>query len=253
MKPITYFSFLIIFLALNCASKQENTKEASITIETKKDKEPFLNYVVNPDSQQLAFYWKDDEGNILKSFKNLKTWLNENNQELLFAMNGGMFTQERAPLGLYIENGKTLKKVNRTKEAYGNFYLQPNGIFYLTNDNKAVICKTTDYKNSETIKYATQSGPLLLIDGTYHPKLNKGSSSVHIRNGVGILPNGDLIFAMSKQKVNFYDFATFFKEQGCENALYLDGFVSKTYLPSKGYGALNGSFGVMIGVSKLLK
>ncbi len=149
---------------------------------------------------------------------------------------------------MYIENGKTLKKVNRTKDAYGNFYLQPNGIFYLTNDNEPIICKTTDFKKNKNIKYATQSGPLLLIDGKYHPKLNKGSTSVHFRNGVGILQNGSLIFTMSKRKINFYDFATFFKEQDCENTLYLDGFVSKNYLPSKDYEALNSNFGLVIGV-----
>jgi uncharacterized protein YigE (DUF2233 family) len=252
MRPISYTFFLFIFLVLNCASSEEEGNEATSLIQSDNN-EPFLSYTVNPDSQQLAFHWKDDKGNILKSFKNLKTWLNANNEELVFAMNGGMFTKGRAPLGLYIENGQTLKKVNRTKESYGNFYLQPNGIFYLTNDNKPVICKTTDFKNIENIKYATQSGPLLLINGKYHRKLNKGSTSVHFRNGVGILPNGNLIFAMSKQKVNFYDFATFFKEQGCKNALYLDGFVSKTYLPEKGYGQLNSSFGVMIAVSKKLK
>ena len=131
--------------------------------------------------------------------------------------------------------------------------MQPNGIFYLTNDNKPVICKTTDFKNNKNIKFATQSGPMLLIDGACHPKLNKGSKSVHFRNGVGILPNGDLIFVMSKRKVNFYNFATFFKEQGCKNVLYLDGFVSKTYLPSKGYDELGGSFGVMIAATQKLK
>ena len=28
---------------------------------------------------------------------------------------------------------------------------------------------------------------------------------------VGILPNGEVLFTMSKQEINFYDFATFFK------------------------------------------
>ena len=253
MKLIKYTSFLIIFLTLNCASTQDDAASTKTKIQENDDNELFLSYIVHPDSQEVGFYWKDDKGNIFKSFKNLKNWLSENNKELLFAMNAGMFTKKHAPLGLYIENGKTLKKVNRTKDAYGNFYLQPNGIFYLTNDNKPVICKTTDFKNNKNIKYATQSGPLLLIDGRYHPKLNKGSKSTHFRNGVGILPNGDLIFAMSKRKVNFYNFATFFKEQGCKNALYLDGFVSKTYLPSKGYDELGGSFGVMIAATQKLK
>ena len=87
---------------------------------------------------------------------------------------------------------------------------------------------------------------MLLIDGHIHPKLTKGSSNLHIRNGVGVLPDGKLIFAMSKEKINFYDFATFFKNNGCQNALYLDGFVSRTYLPSKNWEQMDGNFGVII-------
>jgi uncharacterized protein YigE (DUF2233 family) len=88
---------------------------------------------------------------------------------------------------------------------------------------------------------------MLLIDGEYHPALKKGSTNMHIRNGVGILPNGNVLFAISKQKVNFYDFATLFKQMGCKNALYLDGFVSKCYLPANGANDLGGAFGVIIG------
>jgi uncharacterized protein YigE (DUF2233 family) len=112
-----------------------------------------------------------------------------------------------------------------------------------------VICKTEDYKPKD-VKFATQSGPLLLINGKIHTKFNKGSKNLNIRNGVGILPNNQLLFAMSKQEINFYDFATYFKSKGCKNALYLDGFVSKTYLPEKGWNDLGGQFGVIIGETK---
>ena len=84
-----------------------------------------------------------------------------------------------------------------------------------------------------------------------HPRFNKGSANVHIRNGVGILPDGNILFAMSKEKVNFYDFASYFRQKGCKNALYLDGFVSRTYLPSKGWRQFEGNFGVIIGETKL--
>ena len=56
-------------------------------------------------------------------------------------------------------------------------------------------------------------------------------------NGVGILPDGKVVFAMSKTEVNFYNFADYFKKLGCKNALYLDGFVSRTYLPEQDGGA----------------
>lgn len=137
--------------------------------------------------------------------------------------------------------------IDTTQNDYGNFYLQPNGIFYLTMDNTPKICTTMHFQMNDTINYATQSGPMLVIDGKLHSKFNEGSPNVHIRNGVGILPNGNLLFAMSKEKINFYDFASFFKNQGRKNALYLDGFVSRTYLPSKKWKQLDGNFGVIIG------
>jgi len=150
--------------------------------------------------------------------------------------------------GLFIEKGKIQKVMDTLKKGYGNFYLQPNGIFYLTKDNDPVICPTMSYKQNTSINYATQSGPMLIIDGKLHPKFTKGSANVHIRNGVGILPNGNVLFAMSKELINFYDFAQFFKQKGCINALYLDGFVSRTYLPSESWEQLDGNFGVIIGV-----
>ncbi len=208
----------------------------------------FIIYTVNPKTQDLRFFWKDDKEKPLGNFKTLKAWLGTKNQKLVFAMNGGMYLKDQSPQGLYIENGKQLAKINSVKEAYGNFYLQPNGIFYITKADQAVVTQTTSYKGNEGVRYATQSGPMLVIDGAIHSAFKDGSKNVHIRNGVGILPNGEILFVMSKQTINLYDFARFFKSKGCKNALYLDGFVSRTYLPEKGWKQLDGNFGVMIGV-----
>lgn len=163
-------------------------------------------------------------------------------------MNAGMFNSEPAPQGLYIENNKTLKALDKAKGS-GNFYLKPNGVFYLTKENKPVIVKTEDFIDKGNIKYATQSGPMLLIDGKMHPAFKEGSSNLNIRNGVGILPDNSLVFALSKGEINFYDFAKFFQKLGCKNALYLDGFVSKAYLPAQNWMSLDGNFGVMIAVT----
>lgn len=115
-----------------------------------------------------------------------------------------------------------------------NFYLEPKGIFYITNDGKAGICKTIVYSNIANVEFATQSGPMLLINGKVNIIFNPKSNNLNIRNGVGILPNNDLIFAISTNKVTFYDFAKFFKEKGCLNALYLDGYVSKGFILNQG-------------------
>ena len=161
-------------------------------------------------------------------------------------MNGGMYLTDFSPQGLYIENGVKLKKINNTKTAYGNFYMQPNGVFYINKDGTGSVCKSSDYKDSSLVNFATQSGPMLLINGNLHHKFTKGSKNTHIRNGVGILANGNLLFAMSKKKINFYDFASYFKSKGCKNALYLDGFVSRTYLPSENWKQEGGAFGIII-------
>lgn len=204
-----------------------------------------LHHVVNLKKQNLGFYYQNESGKPFVNFSNLKSHLEEDDKELVFAMNGGMFSPKGEPQGLYIEKGKNLYPIDQ-KDGNGNFYLKPNGIFLLQKDGKAQIIQTSAYKDDGNTQYATQSGPMLLIDGKMHPALREGSKNLHIRNGVGILPNGSLLFAMSKERINFWDFATFFKNNGCKNALYLDGFVSKTYLPSKGYEQLDGQFGVII-------
>jgi uncharacterized protein YigE (DUF2233 family) len=91
---------------------------------------------------------------------------------------------------------------------------------------------------------------MLLIDGRINPIFSENSNNTYIRNGVGILPNNELIFAISKNKVTFFDFANYFKEQGCTNALYLDGYVSKAYMPKQGVEQLDGQLGVLIGITE---
>jgi uncharacterized protein YigE (DUF2233 family) len=205
----------------------------------------FVFYVVNPNQQEVFLYLKkQDEVN---SIGNLKSTLVKNNKELLFATNGGMYKKDRSPQGLCIVDG-IMKSAIDNNVGDGNFYLMPNGIFYLNTDGKAVVCKTGDFKYNKAIKYATQSGPMLVIDGEIHKAFGKGSANLNIRNGVGILPNNEILFAMSKKEINFYDFAEFFKNKGCKNALYLDGFVSRTYCPNQNWIQTDGDFGVIIGV-----
>jgi uncharacterized protein YigE (DUF2233 family) len=212
------------------------------------DESRMITYQVDVEVQDLKFYWKNSEEKKYSNFQNLKRELNQQNQKLIFAMNGGMYLKDGSPQGLFIEDGEIKKSVNAKNSNYGNFYMKPNGVFCVTNENTAVVCETSQIKNINHIKYATQSGPMLLNDGEIHSQFILGSKNLHIRNGVGILPNGKVLFAMSKEKINFYDFATFFKQRGCRDALYLDGFVSRMYVPSKNWNQQDGNFGVIIGV-----
>lgn len=212
-------------------------------------------FKVNPDSVNISFYWKTNGENI-KNIGKLRKVLEKQNSKLIFATNGGMFDEQLSPIGLFIENGQITKPLNKKviksnkKGALPNFYLEPNGVFYITNDEKAGICRTTAYSNVSNVKLATQSGPMLVIDGEINKLFDPNSNNFNIRNGVGILPNNELIFAISMNKVSFYDFARYFKEQGCSNALFLDGYVSKAFIPKQGIEQIDGELGVLIGITE---
>lgn len=214
------------------------------------DDNRFVNYIVNLKKQDLKFYWKINDSTNYYNFNTLKEAVEMENKTLIFAVNAGMYNPDHSPQGLYVENGQTLVEIDRQEEGYGNFYLQPNGVFYITNDNKGFVSTTSNFTQMNSIKYATQSGPMLVIDGAIHSVFKKGSKHLNIRNGVGVLPDGKLLFAMSKQELSLYDFASYFKKNGCKNALYLDGLVSRTYLPEKNWEQIDGAFGVIIAVTK---
>jgi uncharacterized protein YigE (DUF2233 family) len=240
-RLVFVFCLSILSIGLTSFSKKETNIEDQI-----------LTYKVDCKTQDIKFFWKNEQGEIYKSIQNLKSEVETKKSKLVFAMNGGMYKQDNSPLGLFIQNKKTESPINNGKGS-GNFYLNPNGIFYITTENVPFIVKTGEFVNSNKIKYATQSGPMLVLDGNIHSVFKEGSANLNIRNGVGILPNNQLIFAMSKSEINFYDFAKFFQNLGCKNALYLDGFVSKTYLPEKNWIQLDGNFGVIIGVTEKLR
>lgn len=219
-------------------------------IQREKKSSKFIVHEINPKNGKLAFYWKDQNNNPYKTFDALKAALARNNKTLQFAMNGGMFLKDYSPQGLYIENGQVLREMDTTQTAYGNFYMQPNGIFLLHRSGRGQVIQSSQFAMDTSILYATQSGPLLVIDSAMHPKFNHSSSSTFIRNGVGILPNGNILFIISKEPVNFHASAQSFLEKGCRNALYLDGFVSRCYLPEQDVRQMDGNFGVIIAQTK---
>ncbi len=244
------FTLLSIVVALIFSSILLLSPGSKVNAKIDSKRFQVLSKTVDPAKQNIKLFWKNDKNKNYGNFQSLKTKIENEGQQLIFATNGGIYDKNHRPKGLYIENGIVLSKIDRKEEGYGNFYLNPNGIFYITHSEKAFIKTTKNIKDYNNVKYATQSGPMLVIDGNIHPKFAKGSKHTNIRNGVGILPNGNIIFAMSKEKVNLFDFASYFKEQGCDNALYLDGFVSKTFLPSKNWTQMDGNFGVIIGITQ---
>lgn len=201
----------------------------------------------------LRFFWKRDDGRPYSSIHTLQRELEARGKSLLFAVNGGIYSEGFTPLGLYVEDGKRYYKLNQG-EGGGNFFLKPNGVFYVTKAGARVV-RTRDYRPMHEVINAVQSGPILVTKGRVHPRFIKGYHSKHIRNGVGVDTQGRVVFAISNAPTNFYDFATLFKDKlGCPNALYLDGTISEMYAPELNrYGGWPWrKFTTMIGITENL-
>ena len=209
----------------------------------------FILHTYNPNTESISLYYKDANNKLLRTLGSLKQFVESNKKELIFAMNGGMYHPDFAPVGLFIADHTMHKPVNLNR-GNGNFFIQPNGVFYVDALEKPGICLARDIHKVQNIKHATQSGPMLVINRKINPYFSDTSTYFNIRNGVGITKYGKLIFAMSRKPVTLYEFALYFKQQRCINALYFDGSISKTYAPRSRWTQLNGNFGVMIGILK---
>ncbi|MES2538991.1 MAG: phosphodiester glycosidase family protein [Pseudomonadota bacterium] len=168
------------------------------------------------------------------SFRRLNETLEAEGKTLGFAMNAGMYHRDLAPVGLYVEDGVEVSRLV-TRDGPGNFGLLPNGVFCI-GDTFRVIESRTFKAESPACRFATQSGPMLVIGGELHPKLLPGSDSLYVRNGVGVSGDGTrAVFAVSNDAVNFHSFARFFRDAlGLPDALYFDGNISRLYAPSLG-------------------
>jgi uncharacterized protein YigE (DUF2233 family) len=207
-------------------------------------------YTADYPNEHIKMFWKDKQGLKLHNFINLNDNLKAEGQQLIFATNGGMYTPESAPVGYYVENGKQLMKLDTANKGPGNFYMQPNGVFLLTAGKAMVVSTARVNTIKEPLVYATQSGPMLITDGNINTNFVKGSANTNIRNGVGINKEGNVVFAIYNEKVNFYDFALLFKESlQCDNALYLDGAISQMYLPALKRNDTGGDYGVIIAIT----
>jgi len=177
----------------------------------------------------LRIFWRDTAGTPYRSFSTLSGALAVDGLSLEFAMNGGMFHDDYSPVGLFIEHGKELKPAN-TRKGPGNFHMKPNGVFYINGNRAGVMETETFLARRPKTQFATQSGPMLVINGRIHPRFFAGSDSLKRRNGVGVSDSRHVHFAISEGAVNFHEFARFFRERlGCANALFLDGSVSGLY------------------------
>lgn len=165
------------------------------------------------------------------SFRNVDEALAAEGRALGFAMNAGMYHRDLAPVGLYVEEGVEVSAIV-TSDGPGNFGLLPNGVFCIGDGFRVVESRAYKREQPEC-RYATQSGPMLVIEGKLHPKILPGSDSTYVRNGVGVSEDGTrAVFAISNDAVNFHAFARLFRDElGLPDALYFDGNISRLYAP----------------------
>lgn len=167
-----------------------------------------------------------------RGFVPLEAALGKRASQVAFAMNAGMFDAQGRAIGLLVEDGKTLHPIN-LRNGGGNFHLMPNGVFLVRRSRKAEVVTSPRYKAAKDIAFATQSGPMLVIDGKLHPQFEPDGQSRNIRNGVGITRDGTAVFAISEDPVSFGRFARFFRDSvKARNALYFDGSVSSLWDPA---------------------
>lgn len=191
--------------------------------------------------QNILTYWRGDDGKPYRTFAALADDLEAKGRSLRFAMNGGMYRNDLRPVGLYIENGRELTAANTATltgapSQIPNFYKKPNGVFYI-GDGEAGIVETSRFLALRPrANFATQSGPMLVIDGAIHPAFIVRSSDRKPRNGVGVSSRTRAQFVITRGWVTFHEFARFFRDGlGCDNALFLDGgAASGLYAPELG-------------------
>jgi uncharacterized protein YigE (DUF2233 family) len=211
--------------------------------------DPFTAITVDTRAEHLELFLNDDQGASFRRLHRLDAWLKSQNRQLRFAMNAGMFEPDLSPVGLFVAHGRELKPLNLA-DGRGNFFLKPNGVFYLTAAGPGIVRSTKYSERAAEVLLATQSGPLLLEGGVINPAFGPASKSKHIRNGVGVRGT-EAIFVISNEPVTFYEFATYFKDQlHCQDALYFDGAVSSLLAPEFRRSDSTVDLGPMIAVMK---
>jgi uncharacterized protein YigE (DUF2233 family) len=191
----------------------------------------------------------DGETGPLRSFAALERHLGPRANHLLFAMNAGMYDEEGDPIGLYVEKGKSRHRIN-LRPGPGDFHLKPNGVFAVDDAGRVAIVPSERFAAKvKNARWATQSGPMLVIAGKLHPKFDPDGPSRLLRNGVGVAGPRDAWFAISEEGVSFGRFARFFRDAlGCRDALYLDGTVSSLWDPASGRQDSHAELGPMVAV-----
>jgi uncharacterized protein YigE (DUF2233 family) len=228
LRPLGLPALIAAWLVVNPASAQPASPCAPMRFEDA----AYTVCTFDARRDDIRLFWKGLDNHVYGGFSRLAGALAARGRSLRFAMNAGMFEDDLSPVGLYIEDGRQRHRAD-LREGASNFHLRPNGVFYVA-DGAAGVAETQRFlAEGPKARFATQSGPMLVLDGRIHPKISPTGASEKIRNGVGVRDGAIVSFAISDEPVTFYAFAKLFRDGlNCPNALFLDGTISSLYAPS---------------------
>lgn len=207
----------------------------------------FTVVAVDPARQDLRLFLNDEAGQPFKSFARLAQWSARRGKQLAFAANAGMYHADFAPVGLLVQEGKEVAPLN-LDDGQGNFFMKPNGVFLVGNNGPQVVQAANYPAAAVGVRLATQSGPMLVIDGALHPRFDPDSISRYVRNGVGVV-DGKVLFVISNHPVTFHELAVYFRDElHCKNALYLDGSISSLHARALKRSDAGAPLGPILGV-----
>lgn len=202
---------------------------------------------IDPAQDEIRLWHRAQDGSVLGTFDRVNEMLAVEGRALGIAMNGGMYHDDRRPVGHYVEDGvETMRLI--TSDGPGNFGLLPNGVFCIEGTSAQVLETKAFAIRLPDCTHATQTGPMLVIDGALHPRFQPDSTSRFIRNGVGVRADGTVVFAISDDPVTFHQFGRLFRDRlDTPNALYIDGNVSRLYAPALGRHDFGFPMGPIVG------
>jgi uncharacterized protein YigE (DUF2233 family) len=247
-EGLTRRSVAAVILLFGLGFEAGATPAAAVCAERNFDGDKYAVCTFDPRRDEIRLFWNGSDGRPYGSLSALAEALKAKGETLVFAMNAGMFRQDQSPVGLYVENRRKLHDAD-TRSGATNFHMKPNGVFWI-GDGVAGVTETSRYlANPPAARYATQSGPMLVVDGKIHPKIRPNGTSLKIRNGVGACDGGVVVFAIAEEPVTFNAFARLFRDGlDCQNALFLDGSVSSLYAPELNRDDELGPIGPIVGV-----
>jgi len=247
MMRLRAFALPLVLLLLSCGkTERPGSPCRTLTFEGAE----FVDCIAEPALQNITLVLDGPDGEPLRGLAALKASRGPKDPPVAFAMNAGMFNEAGQPIGLYVEPGDERQQLNRRKGP-GNFHLLPNGVFSIEADGWHL--RTADGYAARTgpqPRYATQSGPMLVIGGKLHPKISPNGESRTVRNAVGLDAQGRAHFVISSAPVSFGVIARLYRDKlGCADALFLDGSVSALWDPASNRLDETGPLGPLVVVT----